>query len=340
MRKIERSAFDSGVDADISGSIHIVTAADDRYIPHTAAMLHSLFSANPCLTFHIHFLHREVLDRKLIGFLDNLCASHGADFNSISVASYLTINFPISSSYPEEAWYRLRLPSLIPVIKKVLWLDSDVIVLESIEALWNVNISDKPLAAVKNALFKHRWDLPKSLGMMSPRQYFNTGVMLLNLDLLRKEDAENQFNNATNKYREVIRFADQDVLNALYHERFLPLDLRWNFITSAYYNLSESIAVHGEAGYSRARYRPSIVHFTTMKPWVYGCGHPYRDTYLKHRLEAGWPSPSRESISLPKIINRRIPIELRVLLGRIRRRQFLDLWTLVKLWLQSNRNST
>lgn len=109
-------------------------------------------------------------------------------------------------------WYsvmttlRAGLTKILPQeIDRVLWLDPDTVVVDDISDLWNVDIENKNFAAVEEVR-NHNHSL---------KPYFNAGVMLINLNLLRKDGLDDKIINEINtKHYEHL---EQDVLNYLCH---------------------------------------------------------------------------------------------------------------------------
>lgn len=305
--------------------ITIITAANANYVPHVAAMLHSLFTHNPDESFVITFLHRADLEAVCRNQLAALCSRSNAEFHAVQVSASLLNGLPLSKSYPEEAWYRVILPDLLPQLGRVLWLDADVIVLKPIRALWETNLEGKLLAACPNALLYKDLRRIGKMGISDRSRYFNTGVLLLDLGGMRTEGSVTLLREAAVRHRAWIRNADQDVLNPVFHMRYRRLPLYWNVLTSSYFNVAETVSVHGMAEYKEALRAPRIVHFTgnaAGRPWEYRCAHPYRDTYLRHRAEAGWPAPIFGDKSVKHFIARNTPLRLRALVNKLRKRRY------------------
>lgn len=315
--------------------IHIVTGADDAYIPHTAAMLHSLLTSNPGESFAIHFLHRVGVSADLLARLANLCKSLGARFRNIKVARSRLDGLPIQGHYTEEAWYRVVLADLLGDIDRVLWLDSDTIVLAPIRELWGTPLDDLPLAACPNALLQRHAEGVTRMGIKDRRQYFNTGVLLLNLAALRADCSEEKLREAAARVKPWIKMADQDVLNAVYHQRWKRLPLVWNVLAHSHINVPETIRVHGRAEYDEAMRAPRIIHFTgqgPMKPWSYKCAHPQRERYLRHRALAGWSPPAFKDKNARGFIVRHIPLRPYAILRALRARNFTELMSYLREW--------
>lgn len=317
-------------------TIDIVTAADAAYVPHVGAMLHSLFERNPQERFAVHFLHRPRLSGDLLQKLAAVCDRHGARFASTEVPHDWLAGFPVDDRYPEEAWYRVILPRLLPELSRVLWLDADTITLQPIRALWETPLRGLPLAASPNAMLYAFVAGVAKMGIPQFRdRYFNTGVLLLDLALMRAEDSELALRGAAARYRPWIKFADQDVLNCVYHDRYVRLHAAWNWMTHHYINVPEVVRVFGRKEYREARGAPRILHFTgaaPIKPWSFRCAHPYRDYYLRHRAAAGFAPPEVAPQRWTHHVVRRLPLRLHAVLNALRRRQYGEMLSYVRPW--------
>jgi len=315
--------------------LHVVNAADAAYVPHTSAMLHSLFMHNPGEELHVHFLHKATLDLALVQRLAALCRRHGARFSATPVTRAQLHDLPIGGRFPEEAWYRVVLPELLPDLPRMLWLDSDVIVRAPIRELWDLDLAGCPLAACPNAVmftFRH---VIQDIGVADRRKYFNSGVMLMNLDQMRAEGSLASLRAAAQRAAPAIMFADQDVLNIVYHERYRRLHLMWNVLAQSYINVPETIRVHGGREYEEAMRHPRIIHFTgrgRYKPWFYTCSHPHRDEYLRHRLAAGWPPPDYPDKNWRTFFARQIPPRMREVFSTLRRRKYDEMLSYLRPW--------
>lgn len=269
--------------------IDIVCNIDQSYIAYCGVMLGSLFEHNPSETFCIHAISSRVTpaqQMQLITFCQKYKATltfYNVDFDSIK-------DFPIKAKdhLSLAAYLRLFMSELLPSdIDKVLYLDCDMIVVDSIRELWNIDISQVAVAAVEERP-PYDTDSPLRLGYPSSFSYFNSGVMLINLkrwrekDLLRhcKEFLANQF--------EKIRLHDQDVLNALLYDERLFLPIRWNVMDFFLFTRPLVQECRKEA-LQQAIAQPGIIHFTgKRKPWLHSCDSPYRNYYLKLARKYHW----------------------------------------------------
>ena len=131
-------------------------------------------------------------------------------------------------------------PLLLPV-KKVIHLDADTIICDSLEEMWKTDVSGKWVAACMEE---------KSTYKPFGKTYYNMGVALINLEQMRKD----KIIPALVEYLNTVKqpWADQDAWNkyGLEQDKFVRLGVRWN----------ECFAT----GYTD---NPAIVHYCGMHDW-------------------------------------------------------------------------
>lgn len=178
---------------------------------------------------------------------------------------------------------KFDLPHIFRNKNKILYLDSDILVRGDITPLFSIDIENNYAAVVKD--FKPLTYKPSQLVKLNVfhTAYFNSGVMLLNLEKLRKDGIRDKLY----KYRAsgINYFMDQDALNVIFAENVKYLDLKWNTISSTvgafnkdelaeYYNLGQ-IKSKSDI-YDQA----IIIHLTTKyKPWKF-INVPYSSEWM------------------------------------------------------------
>ena len=139
---------------------------------------------------------------------------------NVSNQQYFTDDCPNKDTvFTYMAMIRVCYTKLLPRVKKVLQLDVDTIVCDSLEPLWQTDISGKWIAAC-----------PEYFGNHNPfhkEKYYNVGVCLFNLAQMRKEYATEQMVNILNSMR--LKYVEQDVINYLaVPERCVDIPVRYN----------------------------------------------------------------------------------------------------------------
>ncbi len=161
--------------------------------------------------------------------------------------------------YSKTTYYRLFIPEMFPQLKKALYLDSDIIVLGDISELYNTDLTNNlvgaiPDSAVQNTpVFKEY--VEKVIGVEKPTNYFNAGVLLMNLEEMRKFNFENKFLDLLKKYKFTVA-QDQDYLNAICLNKVAYCDYSWN-----------AMPIPNDC------FKPTelnLIHFNMLwKPWIF-----------------------------------------------------------------------
>lgn len=285
--------------------MHVACAADQRYIPHCATMLSSLLDHN-CEVV-IHFLHSSNLNSTLISQLQDLVCARGALFQSHEMAENCLEGLPRLRNIPPLMWYRVYLPELLPDIDRVLYVDADTLIMSNLSELQNIDMTDCYVAAVENVFERALEAWPAQLGLPIEAGYFNSGVLLLNLNAMRFDNIHKQILDVGRTSPVRLRWPDQDALNKVIGGRRIKLHPRWNCQSSLFY-YSEAGKLFGNTIVEEAINNPAIVHFEGgIKPWHYLSRHPYRQCYFEYRRNTPWPEVEIEGRSVVNIILRLLP---------------------------------
>ena len=236
-------------------------ACDENYLKHMAVALKSLLCTNKYAGINIYFLS-DVHDR-CVQNIDDIASMHGAIFQYIRVNPESLLGMPANGYLNLSMYYRLLAPELIDQ-QRVLYLDSDVIVQRSLISLFDVNISSLAIAAIQDPYFDRHLDLEMSFDS----HYFNTGVMLMNLDYMRLHDISGSAFEFIKRKIEVVKYPDQDALNHVLNGNWYLLEPTYNLF-GYYWSLeSARMSDYSEFQCLEALSDPHIVHFTgAKKPW-------------------------------------------------------------------------
>jgi FkbM family methyltransferase len=272
--------------------IHIACSCDQNYLADAAVMLRSLFIENPGECFIVHFMYDQRLPAVERDALGALCGEFGQMFSPLLMNEDIKNVFPFMGRFGGfNAWYRVLLPRLLPDLPKVLYLDVDLLIVGRIRELWEWPLDGKCIAAVTNPLLEHMVDRVRDdLGVPDADSYFNSGVLLMDLDALRRERAVEHVVAFISEGHAPMPWADQEPLNAVLHTKRAHLPPKWNAVPSLWEldwrHLPRSWS---QAQREEARDHPAIVHFIgPYKPWHYRNISPYRSRYFDHLHHTRW----------------------------------------------------
>ncbi|MGH8539116.1 MAG: glycosyltransferase family 8 protein, partial [Stenotrophobium sp.] len=159
--------------------VRIACAFDDAYAPHFATLAASLAATRGTETLQITLIVGPGLTSGVIQKLERYLAFLGIALELISVPDATSKVLPPSAAYPPLIWYRLLLPELLPMCSKILYIDTDTLVLQSLLPLFLVDLGTKIIGAIASPTTGWEGHMEK-IGV-NPRQgYFNSGVLLMN----------------------------------------------------------------------------------------------------------------------------------------------------------------
>lgn len=196
---------------------------------------------------------------------------------------------------------RLYMASALPkTVHKVLNIDCDTIIVDTIEPLWNTDMTGKVFGGMLECINdRYRRNVGKNDG----DYYLNGGIVFLNLDEVRVGNYERKFTDYITKYGSSLAYLDQDVLNGVVEqEKKVKLPMRYNALSIYFYATYEQVLkirrsksqdFYSKEEFSEAISNPGLVHFTTcfldgLRPWIKGNQHPYLKTFLKYKEMSPW----------------------------------------------------
>jgi len=187
-----------------------------------------------------------------------------SDFKSITTHSYISL----------PAYFRLKMPSLLPEIHRIIYFDCDVIVENSLRKLFNTDMGEYAIAGVA--------DIKKKMQKINPT-YTNSGILVMDLDNMRKQNLESKFFEYTQKHFSEIVCGDQEIINAVLNGQIKNIDSKWNVQISNFSNRSD---------YTK---HPNIVHYIGKnKPWQYASFSYRKDLYYKYLQLSPWALDKKE----------------------------------------------
>jgi lipopolysaccharide biosynthesis glycosyltransferase len=272
-------------------TIDIACATDAEYVPHSAAMVHSALQVHGG-DLRVHFLPGPDVTAKQRRLLREMVETRGGSISFLEVRPEQVEGLPSWTYISNTMWYRIFLPELLPEVGRVLYLDVDTIIMDSLEPLWGIDLSGSLVGAVTNVFPRLVPDRAEPFEIeRSDPPYFNSGVLLMNLDQMRAAGATDELVAYGSQQRDKKGWPDQDALNHVLGGRRHALHPRWNFMNS-FKTYSWSVEVFGADVLAEARRDPAIRHFegpSINKPWHLLCESEMRDVYREHRRQTPWP---------------------------------------------------
>jgi lipopolysaccharide biosynthesis glycosyltransferase len=272
-------------------------------LQHFGVTLTSLLENNP-FKFHVHLFSGEFEDNEL-DTIKNITAQYKCLFTFYKLEHKDFDGFFLSNHITLASYYRIFIPELIDkTIPKLLHLDADLIIQNSIEDLWNIEMGKIIIAGIPDP--NQDGENNKRLGIYSSHKYLNAGVLLLNCEEWRKNNITLKLKKFIVESGSMLNFHDQDALNKILNESSLILPPKWNQ-QSAIFEMPRPklIEVYGEKELDEAINNPCIIHYTgSSKPWDYLNLHPYKAAYFNYLKKTVWKNYTFKNVTLIKRIQK------------------------------------
>ena len=215
--------------------------------------------------------------------------------------------------WTRHVFYRLLSAQLLPEsVSVALYLDCDIIVRHPLDELWKTDLTGKSVGCVTDGM-EGLIEFYNRLEYESEKGYFNSGVLLMNLQYWRENNISEIFSEYIRSHYNQLKHPDQDVLNVIFKDSKLRLPLTYNFQSVFLYKKQFITLDYTKYGkeIEQTSKDPIILHLSGVRPWISGRNkHPYEKEFFKYRDLTIWKNdplwPNNYSLKV-KIINKMRP---------------------------------
>lgn len=250
--------------------VNLAYMVDSKYLPYAMVSLDSAITNKKTSTqYNVYFIAKDFTK-------EDITKLKQMEKKDVKIIIYPTeeknLDYPRLGRFSsfKISLQKIFLAEYLLEIKKVLYLDADTLVQKDLSELFATDISKEYVGAVKDGLMYQYPEHIEEIGLKDRDFYFNSGVMLLNLDKIRKENIIRKAIIYFNTHNEI--FGDQDVLNVVFGQKIKPLSYRYNCnstffeekdakFLSNFWN--ETVPENDKDVYDGA----AILHFAGHKPW-------------------------------------------------------------------------
>ena len=247
----------------INDDIVICFITDDNYVMPTCVAITSMIMNKKYDSKYIINIIAVDITIENASILNRLIEENSKEDVEIKIITktndYIDINNNVKTYVTQAALFKFDIANIFTEYDKILYLDSDIIILDDLEELFNIDISNHYAAAVKDYIAT---DILRQHELINTNDYFNSGVLLLNLKILRNDYLkEKLLDYKINGYN---IFMDQDAFNYCFNNKVKFIDLKYNYmityvtydnnILSKFYNCNIDDKI-------------VILHVTYVKPW-------------------------------------------------------------------------
>lgn len=290
--------------------MNIVYSCNDYYIQQTGISIISLCENNKDVeNISIYFIEKDCSIEN-IELLKSICEKYHRTFILIHFDD-IAFDLVISNVGRHiETIYSKVFFSRIEGLEKAIYLDSDIVVVGSLQQLWDTDLSDTYMGVVQTFS-----DVKSQLGLPEEYIFFNDGMAIVNVDYCRKHHLIQKVKDVICEYGGNPPTLSEGALNKVCQGKVKYISLRYNLMAGILYfykldkdSLFDSLEAYSPKDISESCEAPTCIHFLSgfyNRPWFVPCSHPYKYQYYKYKMLSPWRDI--------KPIRKKLPFRLRMI---------------------------
>ena len=254
-------------------TMNVLVSCNDRYVMPLTVLLQSLFD-NVKEPVTVWFMWSDISEDNK-EFLNGFVSGRGSVLSLLPVGESEFKGYPSKKYISRETYFRLLAAELLPEsVKRILWLDADMVINGDITGFYNTDMNGMYVAACPHgAVMKPTMaENCRNIGIKHPEQYFNAGVMLCDLDKWRTMDIPGRIGEIVKTPRKM-KFPGQDLTNLIFNGEVKTCDWRK-------YNCMTHSVLKGEE--ESLKKEAAIIHYAGFaKPWMF-YDIPFADVWMDY----------------------------------------------------------
>ncbi|MCI8638460.1 MAG: glycosyltransferase family 8 protein [Coprococcus sp.] len=276
--------------------------SSDLFAPVLGTSVVSVFENNKSFDeIHIYIFENPLSEdnkKKLIDIADSYARNiHFIPMPDINETQNLGLK-DVRAGWFFNSYMKLYLDKLLPKeIHRVLYLDSDILVVDDLTELWNMDLKGHCAAGVTDCLGERYYNI---LGLSKKAYYCNSGMILEDLCLWREKNIGDKVRNYCNKNGGYVFFMEQTAFNAALDNNILIIHPKYNVYSmmqcltyEELLRLRKAERFYTKDEIAEAVARPAIIHLTNSfllinRAWYENSNHPCRDMYQEYKKLTPW----------------------------------------------------
>lgn len=214
---------------------------DNNYARCTAASIVSICLNNPQYVIDFHII------------TNNLSVDNKRRFQKLSEKYFINIyiyeinisylkSLPVLNHYSIAIYFRLLLPLILIKIKQIIYLDADIVCINSINELIELDLKNYIIAAVPDVEWTSEQKIQKL--KLKNHKYFNSGLLIINIDNWNKDMVSEKIISVLNNPENKLEHPDQDALNIILNKKVIYLEKKYNRINMDSMDINNDCLLH------------------------------------------------------------------------------------------------
>ena len=269
--------------------IHIACCSNEKLAPIFGVVITSVGINVTSDDVTIYLLHNGLKDSTVKRLL-KIADRYNVELRFLEIDLEILKDCPTNTKlhYANVMTYaRFLLPSMLPNLDKVIYLDCDLVVCKDLKSLWETDVNDMAVAMAPDLWYQDKGTLSR-LGIKN-RKYLNAGVMVMNLDYWRENDIRNKLLSFIVEKGSKLTYLDQDALNVILQNERRQLPVKNNVTPYYFHKNLDNYPKEMHEEIREARIDPVVFHYLgPVKPWSLGCYLPGKKLFMKYQKASGW----------------------------------------------------
>lgn len=315
--------------------MYIIYSSDNNYARHVGVAITSLYETNQREDLLEVFLIDDGISDENRKRLNEIAKKYNREIHYIAFEKYKPL-LMLNNEWelPISAYARLFVGEMVPeYVDRLLYMDCDTVVCDSLAPLWELDMKGKTIAAVEDVCSGIFW---QETGLQEQFRYICSGVLLIDMEKWRANDAQKRMLEYLDQMQGKVLHHDQTILNGVFHDEFLILHPRYDALTPTFIMSYDNLKAYfrlWERYYSKQEIlesvkKPAIIHYTSSnigRPWENN-RHPKAHIYRKYWKKSAWKNEPKGTFhfSYDNVqrrtywLYRHIPVKWILLLSSIR----------------------
>ena len=274
--------------------IHIAISSDNRYVyPYIVSLTSLLDNRNESTFYIIHVLFDNYFSKNNIDKIKTVVDNFGKNRTEV-VFHNIGVDFKKANlgCFGRATYYRIKLPSLLPDVNRIIYIDGDTLNLKDLTEMYNIKLNEGMyLSAILD-----RVTMVKEIAELGIKinKYVNAGVLLMDLKTMREKSIEKILRDFIDTH--FLKTVDQTAINAMCNKNIQIMSYKYvvpplsSYEELVKYNSGqETMYKVSESELYNAYHDPTLIHFFGPgKLWNKNCNHTYKPYWFHYAKMSGF----------------------------------------------------